>query len=153
MRLKTYQKLATALSSTISGIISGTSGCQRKDVHLQMDDPSLHNSQVMLGSESRDLFEEFRLTRGHRVLRSTPDKRGLFGELCELAFQVRLRKPRVLCQVECFGHDNFTSGLISGANALCPWASGCYDVLGTSWFSERGKRRAEFKMNSSSELT
>jgi hypothetical protein len=25
--------------------------------------------------------------------------------------------------------------------------------LGTSWFSERGKRRAEFKMNSSSELT
>ena len=49
--------------------------------------------------------------------------------------------------------NNLTSGLISGANALCPWASGCYYVLGTSWFSERGKRRAEFKMNSSSELT
>jgi len=50
-------------------------------------------------------------------------------------------------------NNNFTSGLISGANALCPWASGCYDVFGRSWFSERGKRRAEFKMNSSSELT
>ena len=45
------------------------------------------------------------------------------------------------------------SGLIPGARALFLWASGSYDALVLYWLSDPGKRSAEFKMNSNSDMT
>jgi len=45
------------------------------------------------------------------------------------------------------------SGLISGARALFLWASGSYDALVSYWLSDPGKRSAEFKMNTNSDMT